>query len=611
MFKTSIQSTITALLLACGISTPIIAEEYNLTVDQVSVTITGKPTKALAVNGTIPGPLLRFQEGAEAVVHVTNNLDKNTSVHWHGLLLPGDMDGVPGFNGFKEIAPGETRTYRFPLRQSGTYWYHSHSGLQEQAGIYGPLIIEPEGTDPVQADHDYVVMLSDFTEENPESILRNLKVNPGHYNYSRRTIGDFFKDAKAHGLSNAIKDRNAWGKMRMDPTDLADVTGYTFLINGQTAEQNPNFAFQKGDKVRLRFINGSAMTYFDVRIPGLKMTVVEADGRDVQPVPVDEFRIAVAETYDVIVEPDADQAYTIFAESMDRSGFARATLSPAPRMSAALPGQRPRALLNMEDMGMSMDMGMDMSNDKTVTTGSMMQMEGDTHAMHHSTWLKRLMTWMLCPKRKCNRPAHMRWIMRRWIMRRWIMRRWIMRRWITALWITMPWIWIMVIRTCPVMQINRAAGVLGFQKRQKCLSYADLKSLVPNKDLRPPQREIIVNLTGNMERYIWTINDKKFADAKPVELRYGERVKMTFVNDTMMAHPMHLHGMFVELDNGQTTHKPEKHVVNVPPGKSYSVLITADEVGEWAFHCHLLYHMSSGMMRKVVVARMTAEADPQ
>lgn len=621
------------LFISCMLTSAVSAQEYFLTVDDITVDITGKPTKAMGINGSIPGPLLRFQEGKEAVIHITNNLNEPTSMHWHGLLLPGLMDGVPGFNGFKEIEPGDTFTFRYELRQSGTYWYHSHSGFQEQAGVYGPMIIEPKEPDPAPFDREYVVMLSDFTEENPASIMRNLKIDPAYYNYAKRTVIDFFKDADRHGWKAALQDRAAWGEMRMDPTDLADVTGYTFLINGQTAEQNPAFDFKPGERIRLRFINGSAMTFFDVRIPGLKMSVVEADGRDVQPVPVDEFRIAVAETYDVIVEPQDDRDYTIFAGSIDRTGFARATLKGG-GIAAPSPKQRPRAVLNMADMGMSMAMGDDMPADShhqhegEHKHGDHAGHEGHTQEDHerHMRQMRETGTYdpddvgashdhstdqhkhqdsakpetMDPSKMDPSKMDHSQ----------------------------MPHAGIDHSEMghgdmadthtdhsghgdLPSTEDQPRGWGSGFPEESRVLSYADLKSLIPNDDLREPGREIVVNLTGNMERYLWTLNGLKFSEADPIQLRYGERVRMTFVNDTMMSHPMHLHGMYVELDNGQTTHKPEKHVVNVPPGESYSVLITADEPGEWAFHCHLQYHMAAGMMRKVVVAQMSAEAMPQ
>lgn len=510
------------------------AGEYNLTIDREPINITGNTVKKITVNGTIPGPTLRFQEGEEVTIHVTNKMHEDTSVHWHGLLLPGEMDGVPGFNGFPGIRPGETFAYHFKIRQAGTYWYHAHSMGQEQDGHYGSIVIAPKGKDPVQADRDYVVLLSDFTDEESGSIMANLKMSSDYYQYARRTVGDFFADAKEDGFGKAWKNAKMWGEMRMLPTDLSDVTGYTFLTNGKTPEQNWTGIFKPGERVRLRFINASAMSFYDVRIPGLKMQVVSADGQYVEPVPVDEFRFGVAETYDVIVTPKDDKAYTIAAEPIDRTGFALGTLAPREGMKGDIPEARPRALLTMADMGMAHDMsGMDHSK---MSPEEMEQMMEDMR----SGWAK--------------------------------------------------------------------AGTL---PGDKALSYADLRYLGIQKDTRQPEREILVRLGGNMERYIWTINGKKYADSGPINLNYGERVRLKFVNDTMMAHPMHLHGMFVQLDNGQPAEKlPNKHTVIVPPGQSYSVLLTADEAGEWAFHCHLLYHMMAGMMNKVIVAKLDPSAVP-
>ncbi len=537
------------LIIAAVCAVPQVwAGEYKLTIERREVTITGRPVSSITVNGQIPGPTLRFREGEDVVIHVTNKMREDASVHWHGLLLPGEMDGVPGFNGFPGIKPGATFTYRFHIRQAGTYWYHSHTNTQEQAGLYGALVIEPRVADPVQTDRDHVVVLSDFTEEDTGEILRNLKNDHSYYNRGRRTVGDFFRDAGRDGLGAALRDRLDWGEMRMDPTDMSDVSGYTFLVNGKTSKDNWTAAFKPGERVRLRFVNASAMTYFDVRIPGLKMIVVQADGQNVEPVPVDEFRIAVAETYDVVVVPKDDKAYTIFAEPIDRSGYARATLAPREGMTGEIPATRPRTLLTMADMGMAH--GDHAQHAPTAATADEHQGHG-SHEGHGAA------------PADAEGPSGPP------------------RGWADA----------------------------GTPKGMRALSYADLRAFTPQKDLRQPTREIVVRLGGSMERYIWTLNGAKMEDAAPIELKYGERVKITFVNESMMAHPMHLHGMFVQLVNGQPGERlPNKHIVNVPPGGSYSALLTADEPGEWAFHCHLLYHMMAGMMTKVVVARMSAEA---
>jgi FtsP/CotA-like multicopper oxidase with cupredoxin domain len=527
------------------------AGEYSLTIAREPVNITGNSVKKITVNGSIPGPTLRFQEGEEVTIHVTNKMDEDTSVHWHGLLLPDEMDGVPGFGGFPGIKPGETFTYRFKIRQDGTYWYHAHSMGQEQDGHYGSIVIAPKGKDPVEADRDYVVLLSDFHDEDSWNIMSNLKMSSEYYQYARRTVGDFFADAKEDGFSKAWKNAKMWGEMRMLPTDLSDVTGYTFLTNGKTPEQNWTGIFNPGERVRLRFINASAMSFYDVRIPGLKMQVVSADGQNVEPVPVDEFRFGVAETYDVIVTPKEDKAYTIAAEPIDRTGFALGTLAPREGMRGEIPQSRPRALLTMADMGM------DHGN---------MDMSGMDHSkMNHDMPMDHAAMGHAMPSDE---------------------------------------------------SMNKMADESGWAKAgtppgDKALSYADLRYYGIQKDTRQPEREILVRLGGNMERYIWTINGKKYADSGPINLNYGERVRLKFVNDTMMAHPMHLHGMFVQLENGQPAEKlPNKHTVIVPPGQSYSVLLTADEPGEWAFHCHLLYHMMAGMMNKVIVAKLDPSAIP-
>lgn len=506
-------------------SSPTIAAtiEYTLNIDRQPVNITGKPIEKVTVNGGIPAPTLRFKEGDDAIIHVINKLKEPTSIHWHGLLIDGAMDGVPGFNGFPGIMPGETFTYRFPIRQTGTYWYHAHSKGQEQDGLYGSLVFSPRGDDPIRSERDYVVVLSDFTEEESSQIMANLKMSSDYYATARRTVSDFFKDVRDRGFDKAWKDSKSWGQMRMAKTDLSDVTGYTFLINGKSPAQNWTGIFKPGERVRLRFINASGMSIYDLRIPGLKMTVVQGDGQNVEPLKVDEFRIAPAETYDVLVTPEEDKAYTIAAESIDRTGFAIGTLAPREGMKGAIPTPRPRALLTMGDMGM-MDM-----EDMTMTPADMISGWADAKTPDGDV----------------------------------------------------------------------------------ALTYADLRYAGIQKDTREPERTIEVRLGGNMERFIWTINGKKFSEAEPIQLKYGERVRLQFTNETMMAHPMHLHGMFVQLENGQPAEKlPNKHTVLVAPGQSYSVLLTADEIGEWAFHCHLQFHMMAGMMTKVVVAKLDAKDMP-
>ncbi|OAL87432.1 copper oxidase [Acinetobacter sp. SFD] len=535
-------------------------KEYHLVIDESPINLTGKTVKRITVNGKFPAPLLEFEEGDDAVIHVQNNLNnQDTSLHWHGLLLPGLMDGVPGFNGFQGIKPKQSFTYRFKVRQNGTYWYHAHSKGQEQDGLYGALVIRPKAQTLLpaheQTERDYVVMLSDFHEQGSQQIQNNLKKSAEYYQTQRETVGDVLQQVKRDGLKATWSDRKMWNQMRMLKTDLSDVTGYTFLVNGKTPQQNWSGQFQPKEKVRLRFINASAMSFFDVRIPQLKMTVVSADGQAVQPVAVDEFRIGTAETYDVIVEPTAAH-YQIEAESIDRSGFAigslhQATDSSKTPASVQLPTPRPRALLTMEDMGHAEqhDMSHDTHSSQTTQTATS---EHDEHAQHDMHASHSAMSGTNQPHQPVEGWANM----------------------------------------------STPAG-------HRALQYQDLKALTPQPDIRAAERELVIRLGGTMERYIWTINGKKFSDAEPLQVKYGERIRLKFINDSMMAHPMHLHGMFMQLENGQSAaNMPNKHTVIVPPGKTVTTLLTADELGEWAIHCHLLYHMSAGMMNKLIVAKV-------
>ncbi len=543
--------------------------EYDLTIGAADIALGNDIARATAINGSVPGPLLRFREGDTATLRVTNELDEDTSIHWHGILLPPHMDGVPGVS-FDGIPAGETFTYQFELGQSGTYWYHSHSGFQEQTGVYGPLIIDPADSDPVEYDREYVVVLGDWTFADPNGILAKLKKMGGYYNFQRRTVGDFFSDTGDRGLGAATSERLRWGAMRMDATDIADVTGhtYTYLINGMPPTANWTGLFVPGERVRLRFINAGAATYFDVRIPGLDMTVVQADGQNVQPVTVDEFRIAIAETYDVIVRPTEDRAYTLFAETMDRSGYASGTLAPQEGMSAPLPERRPRPVRTMADMGMDMSgMEMDMSSAAMETSE-----EAAAHAGHAMPMPGMEEDASMGPSSEpvAHGPD----------------------------------------RHGPgnssVAEMSRSRlhepGVGLEDAEHRVLLYTDLKGVNPIHDHREPGREVELHLTGNMERYMWSFDGKKFSQAKtPIEFEYGERLRLTFVNDTMMEHPIHLHGMWMELENGAGMHRPRKHTVNVKPAERLSVLVTADALGKWAMHCHILYHMDSGMFRVVEV----------
>ncbi|VTX72407.1 Copper resistance protein A [Acinetobacter junii] len=574
------------LLIGVGLfsSTWVMAavKEYDLTIAEQTVNITGKPVERITVNGKFVAPLLEFEEGDEAVIRVHNKLkNQDSSIHWHGLLLPGIMDGVPGFNKFHGIAPNKTYEYKFKVRQNGTYWYHSHSKGQEQDGLYGAFVIYPKDKTPLTAaektDKDYVVLLSDFHNSTSDQIMKNIKKEADYYQNRRETVFDVLKQVKRDGLKATWQDRSMWNQMRMLKTDMSDVTGYTFLMNGKTPQQNWTGNFKAGEKVRLRFINASAMSFFDVRIPNLKMTVVSADGQPVKPVPVDEFRIGTAETYDVIVEPKQAH-YQIEAESIDRTGFSVGTLheesSPAVKQ-IEMPKPRPRSLLTMEDMGMNHDMssmkGMDhdMSSMKDMNH-DMSSMKGMNHDMSSMKGMDHDMSSM-------KGMDH-----------------------------DMP----MNSATVKSASDKNDNTVFGWANAstpvgQKALQYSDLQSLNPQPDTRAPEREMEIRLGGNMERYIWTINGKKFNETEPFKVKYGERIRLKFVNDSMMAHPMHLHGMFMQLENGQDpSNMPNKHTIIVPPGKTVTTLLTADELGEWAIHCHLLYHMAAGMMNKLIVANV-------
>lgn len=599
-------------------------KEYHLNINEQQVNVTGKPLKRITVNGKFTAPLLEFEEGDEAVIHVHNQLkNQDTSLHWHGLLLPGLMDGVPGFNNFKGIAPNRDFVYRFKVKQNGTYWYHAHSKGQEQDGLYGPLVIYPKGKIPVAAhektDRDYVVMLSDFHDSSSDSIMKNLKKSAEYYQNRRETVSDVLKQVKTQGLKATWQDRSMWNQMRMLKTDMSDVTGYTFLVNGKTPQQNWTGNFKAGDKVRLRFINASAMSFFDVRIPNLKMTVVSADGQPVKPVAIDEFRIGTAETYDVIVEPKQPN-YQIEAESIDRSGFAIGTLHNENTQAVGpvqMPTPRPRALLTMDDMGMShgggsnehaghqMNMQHDMSampEMKKETTQAnhdhtMMNMDhdmknmssdGHDHSMMHMTHDMSAMSEMNHDMQAMSASEHDHAMMN-------------MNHEMPAQSENKPK------KDEPVYGWANASTPAGM----KALQYSDLQSLTPQPDTRAPERELVIRLGGNMERYIWTINGKKFSDTTPLQVKYGERIRLKFVNDSMMAHPMHLHGMFMQLENGQQAENlPNKHTIIVPPGKTVTALLTADALGEWAIHCHLLYHMSAGMMNKLIVAQVNDGQQP-
>ena len=557
-----------------GVAPPQYRDTHELLIGHTEVVIDGRGATATGINGTVPGPLLRLREGQRVVLNVHNALAEDSSIHWHGLLLPFDMDGVPGIS-FAGIPPNESYRYEFDVIQNGTYWYHSHSGWQEQTGVYAPMIIDPADEDPVAYDREFVVLLSDWTFEDPGTVLANLKKSEGYYNPARRTFGDFLNDVRRDGFRAASAESRMWGRMRMTPTDIADISGltYTYLMNGRGPDANWTGLFEPGERVRLRFINGSAMSFFNVRIPGLEMLVVQADGQNIAPVAVDEFQIGVAETYDVVVTIRDDRAYTIFAEAMDRSGFARGTLAPRPGMTADVPELRERPLLTMTDMGMAHGNGH--GHGESESESESMDHAGHSGHMGH-------MGHAGAPEReeheKANAPVAMRHA---------------------------HTIGPGVDNVIEVAYDRLDHPGIGLENvPHRVLRYRDLRSLRENIDLREPGRSLELHLTGNMERYMWSFDGLKFSEVHaPILFHYGERLRLILVNDTMMAHPIHLHGMFVELVNGNGTFNPRKHTVALKPAERLAVDITADAPGDWAFHCHLLYHMQAGMMRTVSVLR--------
>ncbi len=539
-------------------SAPVLSgTEFDLTIAETPVNFTGRPRLATTINGSIPAPTLRWRLGDTVTLRVTNRLPVDTSIHWHGILLPYQMDGVPGIS-FKGIAPGETFTYRFKVQQTGTYWYHSHSGMQEQTGMYGAIVIEPARGGPIRADRDYIVQLSDWTDEDPMRVLAKLKMQSDYYNFNQPTVVDFFRDAANDGVSAAMAKRRMWQQMRMNPTDLADISGYTYtyLMNGITPAGNWTGLFRPGEKIRLRFINSGAMTFFDVRIPGLKMTVVQADGQDVEPFTVDEIRIGVAETYDVIVTPK-DDAYTIFAQSMDRTGFARGTLAVRAGMTAAVPATDAPEPLTMGDMMGDMGGGMG-GMDHSAHGGMAMD-----HSQHAMGGMAMGAVRVRHAKTEYGPSVDMR--------------------------VDTP-------------RTNLDDPGIGLRNNgRRVLTYADLHTVGGAHDKRPAGRDIELHLTGNMERYSWSFDGLEFGRSTPVHFRHGEQLRVILVNDTMMTHPMHMHGMWSELESPDGKFQVRKHVINVQPAQRVSFLVSADALGRWAWHCHLLLHMDAGMFREIVV----------
>ena len=556
--------------------------DFDLSIGELPVNFTGRTRIGVAVNGSVPAPTLRWREGTTVELRVSNRLPPNsihgrqTSIHWHGILLPANMDGVPGMS-FDGISAGETYRYRFNLRQSGTYWYHSHSGFQEQAGLYGALIVDAAEPEPFDYQRDHVVLLSDWTDLAPADLYARLKKMPGHDNYGKRTVGDFLRDTKRDGLGATLADRKLWGEMRMTPTDLSDVNAhtYTYLINGTTSLGNWTGLFAPGDKVRLRVINGSAMTHFDMRIPGLTMTVVAVDGQNVHPVSIEEFRIAPAETFDVIVTPSGQDAFTIFAQDIGRTGYISGTLAVREGLRAPVPPVDPRPILSMADMGHG---GMDHSvmNHGSMNHGSM------DHSGHDMSAMKSMP--MKGMEGGCG--ANMSGSMQSGMQAH------------PASETGNPLVDMQTMMPAPKLD-DPGIGLRG--NGRKTLSYSMLRSLFDDPDGRDPGRDVELHLTGHMERFAWSFDGEPFASAEPLRLNYGERMRIVLVNDTMMTHPIHLHGLWSDLEDANGEFMVRKHTVDMPPGTKRSYRVRADALGRWAYHCHLLYHMEAGMMREVRV----------
>jgi CopA family copper-resistance protein len=558
--------------VSAGIVRPlptVSGDDIHLRIAHQMMTIDGRESHGIGINGTIPAPLIRLREGQTVRLHVENALDEDSSIHWHGLILPFHMDGVPGIS-FPGIRPHSTFTYEFPIVQAGTYWYHSHSGLQEQLGHYGPIVIDPAGPDPIRSDREHVILLSDHSQLHPHVIFRKLKQQGGYFNYQKQTLA-----GQLRGEDQSAAERRAWGRMRMDPTDASDVTGaaYSYLVNGHGPRDNWTGLFAPGERVRLRIVNASAMTTFNVRIPGLRLTVVQADGLNVRPVTVDEIQVAVAETYDVIVEPTEDRAYTLVGETVDRSGMARATLAPRAGMAAEVPPLRKRPIATMKDMGMG---AMDHGAPATAATGSACPPEHA--AMGHCTPDAPAAAMDHSMRDFSNAPE--------------------VKKTPT----------VQTISPMPVDRMGEPGQGLS-DVSHKVLVYRDLMAVERNPDVRAPDRAMRIHLTGNMERYMWAFDGEKLSEVKaPIPFLKDERVRVTLVNDTMMGHPIHLHGHFFELVTGHGDHAPRKHTIQVQPGGTATFDVTTDAVGDWAFHCHLLYHMHAGMMQVVTVRPRDGDA---
>ncbi|MGI1677885.1 MAG: copper resistance system multicopper oxidase [Cellvibrionaceae bacterium] len=582
-------------------SAPVLSgTDIHLEIGQSLVNFTGVTRMATTINGSIPAPTLRLREGDDVTIRVTNRLSVPTSIHWHGILLPFEMDGVPGIS-FKGIAPGETFVYRFKLRQSGTYWYHSHSGFQEMTGMYGALIIEPRSGERHEADQDFVVQLSDWTDEDPMHVFSKLKVQGDIFNFNQPTFFDFTRDVSDKGLKAALSKRKMWNQMRMNPTDLADLSTatLTYLMNGTAPAGNWTGVFKKGERLRLRFINAASNSFYDVRIPGLKLTVVQADGQDVEPVSVDEFRFGPGETYDVLVRPD-DEAYTIFAQSMDRTGYARGTLATRQGLSAPVPTLDPVEWLTMQDMmgamnheGMGHEASMERMDHSNMNMEKMDHSKMDHSQMDHSQMhggmamdhsMHDMQQGSQNPLAKPSTSVnHARTEYGPSVDAR--------------------------VDTPRTNLDDPGIGLRDLAEKglrpvgHKVLTLADLQSLDGVlDDHRVPEKELELHLTGNMERYSWSFDGLEFGRSTPVSLKHGQRVRIILQNDTMMTHPMHLHGMWSELETDQGELRVRRHTIPYQPAQRISFLTTPHDLGRWAWHCHLLFHMDAGMFREVVVS---------
>jgi CopA family copper-resistance protein len=549
-------------------SPPVLSgTEFDLVIDELPVNFTGKATTATTINGSLPGPTLRWREGDTVTIRVTNRLQEHTSIHWHGIILPFQMDGVPGIS-FDGIPPGTTFTYRFQVKQHGSYWYHSHSGFQEMTGVYGSLIIDPaDASKDIRADRDYTMLLSDWTDEDPMRVLKKLKVQGDVYNYNQPTVPDFIRDVSKDGLRAAIDKRKMWNEMRMSPTDLADLSSatLTYLANGTTPAGNWTGIFSKGETVRLRFVNGSGNTFYDVRIPGVKLKVVQVDGVNCEPVSVDEFRFGPGETCDVLVVP-SDDAHTIFAQAMERTGYARATLAVRAGLEAPVPALDKIQWLTMKDMMGGMD------HSAMGGMGGMAGMAGmagmDHAAMGHGAPAKNTLATPSTQARHARTEYGPSTDMR-----------------------------------VDMARTNLDDPGIGLRDTgRRALTLADIHTIGGALDARGPGREIELHLTGNMERYSWSFDGVEYGKSTPVHFKYGERVRVILHNDTMMTHPMHLHGVWSELETPEGAFQARRHTIPVQPAQRISFLVTADALGRWAWHCHLMMHMDAGMFREAIVA---------